>query len=360
MPDSSVNLASLSGQVDTRTTPGGDHRQVMALGNDGDTVAGLEPWGALQVNVGLTTLLYDSWSSALDTTDKWTVGGTAPTISGGTMTMSAAAGYHSLRGKDPHRPGAHFAYSRNSITLEATAGTGSSRFWGLGLPASSPSATVLAQDGIGFEVDAAGALFAVTYNAGVRTAVATLTRPADGAIHRYALYMRATHAYWFIDNLQVPVATTTFPNLAVVELPSLIARFNGTVTGVTFTNLAHLLGDTGAQSATIVDPIIGARALRVNADGSIATRNASLSTGTNSSVTAATTSTAILAASARRRAVLYNDSTSICRVACGFTASATAFTYLMDPGGTVVTDFDGAINAIWATANGAMRVTAMS
>ena len=101
--------------------------------------------------------------------------------------------------------------------------------------------------------------------------------------------------------------------------------------------------------------------LVIDAQGAAMTRSEPMSTGTNTSVTSAAANTVILTNDQnRRRAILYNDSTSVCRVACGFTASATAFTYLMDPGGTVVTDFDGAINAIWATANGFMRVTAMS
>jgi hypothetical protein len=218
-------------------------------------------------------MFYDSWStSPIDTTEKWTTTGTAPTIAGGNMTMAATAGYHAIRTKDVVRPNAGFTYVANGITLEgATAGTGATRFWGLGLPATTPTATSMAQEGAGFEIDATGTLYAVTYTGGVRTAIAPLTRPTDGVTHRFAMYFRVTGVMWYIDDLQIPVASKTFPNVAVVELPALIARFNGTLANSPlFTNIAHLTADTLRQGNTIIDPVIGTRQARVTAGGALA------------------------------------------------------------------------------------------
>jgi hypothetical protein len=287
--DANIGITPGTGALaDTRTNAAGEHRQVVILGNDGDTITGMEPWGALPVSLGPSVVLYDAWStSPIDTTDRWTVTGTAPTISGGNMVMPATVStYNAIRSKDPIRPGAGFTYSANGITLETAVGTGAGRFWGMGTPATTPAAAVLAQDGIGFEIDqATGALLAVTYSGGVRTSIATLTRPADGAIHRYALYFRATAAYWFIDNMNVPVATITFPNMAVVELPALIVRQNAaTLAGApVFTNIAHMTADTAAQNRSIVDPVIGTRTARVSPLGALSVNLA----GSGSAVTPA-------------------------------------------------------------------------
>ena len=69
------------------------------IGN-GTASAGVEPFGALIVNNGFATLFYDSWSvSPIDTVDKWTVTGTAPTIAGGRQALTFPV-------SDVRRPGA--------------------------------------------------------------------------------------------------------------------------------------------------------------------------------------------------------------------------------------------------------------
>lgn len=285
MADSSVPITPGSGtNVDSRTTSGGDHRQVLVIGNDGDVVAGVEPFGALNVNAGYSTLFYDSWTGPLDTTDKWTVTGTAPSLALGDMTMSATVStYNALQTKDVVKPAAGFTYVANGITLEgATAGTGAGRFWGLGITTGTPTATKLVSDGVGFEIDqATGALYAVTYTtAGGRNIVATLTRPTDGATHRYALYFRVTAAYWYIDNLQVPVASATFPNIDVPELPALIVRQNAAslANSPVFVNIAHLTADTSSQGRSIADPVVGTRMARVTAAGALLVDRSSMET----------------------------------------------------------------------------------
>lgn len=274
MADSSISVGGVP--VDTRTNAGGDHRQVLVVGNEGDVVAGVEPFGAVSVNMGPQTLFYDSWStSPVDTAEKWTVTGNTPTIAGGNMTMSVTvSSFNAIRTKDTIRPNAGFTYVANGITLETGTVTGAGRFWGLGTPASSPAPGVLVQDGVGFELDqTTGALLAVTYTGGARATVATLPKPVDGITHRYALYFRVTNAMWFIDNLHTPVASVAFPNLAVVELPSLIVRQNAAAFGggtPVFTNIATLAGDTSRQGAAICDPVIGTRMARVTAGGALA------------------------------------------------------------------------------------------
>ena len=239
---------------------------------DGTNVSAVEPFGALVANTGYQTLFYDEWAtSPIDTTDKWTVTGTTPGVANGVMTMVATAStYNAIQTKDAVRPNVGFSLVRNGISIETAVSTGAGRFWGLGTPATVPAAAVLAQNGIGYELDqATGALLAVTYAAGVRTTIATLTRPTDGAIHAYGLYFRVTQAYWILDG--VTVASQTFPNVTVAGLPALIVRQNAVAfTGTpAFANTAHLTADTSRQGTVISDPVVGTRQARVNADGSL-------------------------------------------------------------------------------------------
>lgn len=234
----------------------------------GSVNAGIEPFGSLQVNNGFQTLFYDAWpTNPIDTTDKWTVTGTTPVVANGNMTMVATLStYNAIRTKDTIIPNVGFTIVRNGIQLEAAAATGCGRFWGLGTTATTPAPAVLAQNGIGFEIDqAAGTLLAVTYAAGVRTTVATLTRPADGATHAYGMYFRVTQAYWLIDG--VTVASQSFPNIQVAELPALIVRQNAAafVGTPAFVNIAHLTADTARQGILLSDPVIGTRMARVKA-----------------------------------------------------------------------------------------------
>lgn len=398
MADSVVNITAGTGTgIDTRTNAAGEHRQVTVLGNDGDVVAGLEPFGALQVNNGSQTWFYDAWDvSPIDTTDKWTVTGTTPAVANGVMTMSPTVStYNAIRTKDTIRANVGFALVRNGITLETAVGTGAGRFWGLGTPASTPAPAVLAQDGIGFEIDqAAGSLLAVTYAAGVRTTVATLTRPTDGANHAYHLYFRVTQAYWFIDGITVAVASLAFPNVQVAQLPALIVRQNAaTLTNApVFTNMAHLTADTSRQGTVISDPVIGTRQARVKAASTAAvatdsamvvalhpsnptpagtnliglTRPVLSATGTLTQVASTiTASTTLLAANtARLGAMVFNDSTSLLYLSLAATCTTTAHTVQVAAGGMYEVppaySYTGIITGTWASANGSARVTEMT
>ena len=97
--------------------------------------------------------------------------------------------------------------------------------------------------------------------------------------------------------------------------------------------------------------------------GSLSVTPPAASTSVLSNVAASASSVTVLAANASRLAfTLYNDSTSYVDVKCGAVASAASFTKRMFPGeiwGTaqVGANYDGRLDAIWDSANGAMRVT---
>jgi len=94
-------------------------------------------------------------------------------------------------------------------------------------------------------------------------------------------------------------------------------------------------------------------------------REAVATAGAFTAVGDAAADTAILAADAtlaRKGVVLYNTSTSAAKVALGFTATATNYSFRMEPGETrTVVGYAGLIRAIWETdAGGFMNVTELT
>jgi len=89
-----------------------------------------------------------------------------------------------------------------------------------------------------------------------------------------------------------------------------------------------------------------------------------VTTPTLASVGASVTSVTIRAANnARRHLILWNDSSSVCYVKYGATASTISATFLMQPGGYWEMPqpiYTGIIDGIWLNTNGAMRVTELT
>lgn len=84
------------------------------------------------------------------------------------------------------------------------------------------------------------------------------------------------------------------------------------------------------------------------------------STGTLSNVSASASSVTVLAANTDRlAAIVVNDSSAICYIKFGSTASATSYTYKLEPGDTleVPAPYTGILTGIWTSATGTARVT---
>lgn len=274
MADSNVPVTPGTGaNVDTRTTAGGEHRQVVAVGTDGDNLAHVEAWGQLHVTQGAGTLFYDDFSSAVSA-DLWTTTvGTGPAVTNGRLVPAATvSSYNFTRSQDVMPNGVGYIDVRMGVQLETTAAVGAGRFWGLGSQATTPSATSLVQHGAGFEVDqATGNLLAVTYNSGVRTTIATLTRPTDGQLHRYSVCHRATQTLWFIDGYTITAASVQFADVIMADLYVVVVRQNAaTFTGTpVFTLTAAFAADTNRDGTMIADSVVPARRARVSQGGAI-------------------------------------------------------------------------------------------
>jgi hypothetical protein len=149
------------------------------------------------------------------------------------------------------------------------------------------------------------------------------------------------------DNL----TTNTSGTLPNVTIATRQVTYSGDVAHLAPTSLVTL---TGADDAKIATDVSEAAPLPVRA--------ARPSTGAGSTVAASATSVQLLASNANRLgAVVHNDSTAVLRIALGFTASATAFTFRLQAQETVVLPpFTGAVNGIWETATGAARITELT
>lgn len=220
------------------------------------TTVGARPDGFLRTVNDPTTLLFDTFET-LDTTNTWTLGGTAlPTGANGIMTIAANATVSATSyavSQPKFTPGSN-AYLQFAalVTVDGVASTGTNRFWGLGT-ITAPTTALPIQNGTIFEVDTTGVLFGSVYSNGARTQTATLTKPTDGLVHRYAIYYKASRAYFELDN--VIVGSLPFPNPAVSALNLVIGQANsGTVTG-TNTLTATLMGiaDTGRNATKMAD-----------------------------------------------------------------------------------------------------------
>lgn len=138
-----------------------------------------------------------------------------------------------------------------------------------------------------------------------------------------------------------PTGTTTQP-------------VSGTITAITNalpagTNvIGHVIVDSG--STTVVT-------------GTVTTKEQSSTSAVTSVASSGTTISLLVANTNRRDATFYNDSTQILYLKLGATASTTSYTVQMAAGSYYEVPqpcYTGAIDGIWASANGSVRITEIS
>lgn len=100
--------------------------------------------------------------------------------------------------------------------------------------------------------------------------------------------------------------------------------------------------------------------------GTLSTTPPAAGTPAQTSVNSSASNVTLLSANASRLAfTFYNDSTQVAYVKLGATASVTSYTKQMLPGEFWTTaalgvNYTGRIDALWAAANGAMRITELT
>ena len=174
--------------------------------------------------------------STIDTTYRWNAavvsGGGTVTQTGSNLvvatstTASNAGALSSIQ--NFVRVGFGWLKAGFAVALEANIQMNSHRFWGFGTPNGSYTALTPLQDAIGFEVDISGQLRASIYSGGTRVFSQALPTPTDGFPHAYTMQVRDDFAFWFKDNLEIPVAMSVWTAPSASNLPVRVHMVNHT------------------------------------------------------------------------------------------------------------------------------------
>lgn len=309
---------------------------------DATVTASVFPAGFFRVSDEPRQLFYDPFDAALDTTARWsapvtTNSGVAASVSAGVLTLgtgTVANGTSVLLSQPSFTPtipawlGASFA-----IKVESPPVINGTRFWGVGTKPATPAAGAMVTDGYGFELDAAGKLFAVVYAAGVRTAVQDFSaatgnakQPTDALYHRYIVYYRTDRIYWYIDSLTVACATSSFQSPTVQTLPvNMTAVGNATppVTSDSITCTGLAVWDTGKNNTQLSDGTFPWRKSTISLAAPVGTAIAGLVVRPYSP-TDGTNTTPTMDAAARRGFQSLTDGTSTAAVKAASTAAIAA------------------------------------
>ena len=202
----------------------------------------VDPAGRLSVTGEGGGLLSDQFNgSTLDTVNRWVApvlaGGGTATISGGLLTLatgttaSNAAAVSSI--ETFSGIGASSLVPATIVQFEAGVNgllpLGVNAFFGQATPNGSYTAATPLATGLGFERTLDGKFSAVYYNGNVRTLVADLTsKVLDGAPHLIFIRVRLDATYFFVDNVEEPIAVLNVPLLTTFELPVRMHAINHT------------------------------------------------------------------------------------------------------------------------------------
>jgi len=268
------------------------------------------PDNVSRVAIDASSTFYDGFdAAAVDTTNRWATAGTAPTVSGGILTVSAgttALATSVITSKPTFQLlGNMFVNPLAVWKVNAGAKLGAYRFFGMGVAQGSPTVAAPIVDGGGFEFsDVDGAMNCVTWAAGVRTVipfVAGVTAQiaaalADGAAHRYAVYYKTSRIYCELDG--VVVATVSEPSLSISTLPvmALVVNGAGAVSPAAVSTFSFIgVGDTASNGGQLSDGAFPWRKQTVGFDGA-----ASITSAGNTTVAVAATASANVKASPGR------------------------------------------------------------
>lgn len=318
------------------------------ISDNGANVATNTPFGSMLVSTDPSAIFFETFDgAAIDTTNKWTTGGTViPTAPGGgtaAINPGTTANASSSLVTQPTFVPSTYELIAVTAQFEATAyATGNHRFWGIGTqPGSWTSATPL-QDAIGYEIDTNGIFRASIYASGTRIATQVLTSILDGLPHALLIHRRPGVCLFSIDQGTI-FSATLFGNSSIETLPMRAHSINGGSTTVgtpTFAIAAAGFLDFTKPASATCDGIYPWRRQKIGQAGDTFTNNAIGSYPQPTNVAyAATTDTALSAANANRRQyIVSNDTTAKLYIlidpAGSTAASATSYTYIVPAGGT--------------------------
>lgn len=238
--------------------------------------AGITATGALNVALDPLPIFADAFEGGvLDTTTRWALSGSVnATLTNSNLLINPDVTANATCAITTQPA---FVLSASTaigvgITIEAAVTLGNHRFWGFGLPPSTPgTAAAPLQDAIGFEVDTAGVLRASVYSAGTRISSQVMTRPTDGLQHIYVVLARGDVAFFYMDQFDVPNAVA-YVSPAVKTLPLRLSSLNSaSVTVATPTMIASGLSvlDPGRTTTGLADGTYPWRKAKIDATGAL-------------------------------------------------------------------------------------------
>ena len=194
------------------------------------------PTRALMVAMDGTVLFSDTYDgTSIDTTNRWnapvTAGTGTVTQSNGNLTFSLSTTANNAAAVSSQatfvRLGFGFLKFGIGVQLESAPSiTNTHRFWGVGNPNASFTATTPLADAVGFEIKTDGLLYATVWAGNSEILATALTRPADGAFHSYVMLLRDDTVFWFIDDLENPVTFAQWKSPNTSTLPVRIHEIN--------------------------------------------------------------------------------------------------------------------------------------
>ena len=220
---------------------------IISGGQSSGSYAGVQPYNTLKITPEPTTLFFDSFdaygagATGLDTTNKWVtptqIGSGTATASAGILTITSGTTLSSqaVLTSIPTFYGLSPSYSALAFGLQLEAQSSNLftnngyRFFGIGTMATSPTTSAAIKDGIGFEINSSGIMYAVVYANGVRTAISGNLNSAvttNGSYGRYGIYIRADNSYWLCNSLDVPIAISSFQSSTTQYLPILMCAIS--------------------------------------------------------------------------------------------------------------------------------------
>jgi hypothetical protein len=298
--------------------------QGLVLCDRNGKVIGARQYGPLRVSAEDRTLFYDPHDGGtIDTTNRWVTptGANAPTQSGSQLvfgtavTTSAFCKLPTQPSFFPIIPG--FLQVSFALQLDAAgaAKTGGHRYWGTGTSLTTPTTAAPVTDGVGFELDTDGKLYAAVFNTGTQITAIDLSatgsgdaqskQPLDGLYHRFVVQIRTDSIYWFIDGLDTPVATATWAVPGTQTQPVLLQTVNPSSAvasgGYGLNVQGTVVADTAGNSTQLSDGTYPWRKATISATGAVTTDTVRYTTVTTTTPSVAITSGTLMASSTTRK-----------------------------------------------------------
>lgn len=194
--------------------------------------------GALSISGPTGTLFEDLFDglSGLDTTNRWNLTNTGSgtlTQTGGQatiLTTTTASSAVQLSSQPSFNPDIAGFFVGLQVQMEATIQTNTNRFWGLGTPAASFTATTPLLNAIGFEIDTSANLNAVIYSNGTKVQSTNLNAYKSSSQLIYAINISPNAILFYISTVGFEIPVASFSNFTIqsLNLPFRVHMINGT------------------------------------------------------------------------------------------------------------------------------------